>query len=558
MLAVIVFAIRERHDQFLASELSRKEITASLSQIRTLLPDAAAVEGSDSPDGGALIRDADGETIGVIVQTAPRANDVVGYSGPNNVLLAFDEDRRLAGLLLLSSGDTKDHVRLVRDDPEFFQSFLGKSWEDLAQSDEFDGVSGATLTSAAIAEGIALRLNGTPPSLRFPQAISVADAAMFFPTAVSIAPNEQSTAWTVANDNGAVLGLLLRTSPKSDSRIGYQGPTDGLLAIDAAGKTVVGIGIKRSYDNNQYVEDTTLDWTFMHRFDRMPLAEFASLSVGVGKDVEGVSGATMTSQTLVENLTEAAAKFLKDREKRTPGTVISAGVVERLWRDLRITSRDVGTTVVVLLAAAIAFTNLRGKQWLRRIWQIVLIGYLGFINADLLSQALFVGWSRSGVPWDFALGLVVLTVAAFAVPLVTKTQLYCHQLCPHGAAQELLRNRLPWRVRISQRWDRILGAIPAFLLLLVLIVALWRLPLDLAGIEPFDAYAVRAAGWATIIIAIIGLVASMFVPMAYCCYGCPTGALLGFLRRNARSDKLTMRDAFAATLMVVAAVLAWG
>ena len=93
---------------------------------------------------------------------------------------------------------------------------------------------------------------------------------------------------------------------------------------------------------------------------------------------------------------------------------------------------------------------------------------------------------------------------------------------------------------------------------LVAAAALWRLPVDLAGIEPFDAYAFRAAGAATLAVAGAGLAASLFVPMAYCRYGCPTGAALGYLRRHARSGRLTLRDLFAAALAATAAAVAWG
>ena len=36
-------------------------------------------------------------------------------------------------------------------------------------------------------------------------------------------------------------------------------------------------------------------------------------------------------------------------------------------------------------------------------------------------------------------------------------------------------------------------------------------------------------------IAIVGIVISLFLPMGYCQYGCPTGAVLGYLRRHGRS-----------------------
>ena len=83
------------------------------------------------------------------------------------------------------------------------------------------------------------------------------------------------------------------------------------------------------------------------------------------------------------------------------------------------------------------------------------------------------------------------------------------------------------------------------------------LPIDLAHIEPFDAYLLTSAGIATIVIAIVGLVASLFVPMAYCHYGCPTGALLEFLRGRGKSDRFCRRDVAAALLVALAAILSW-
>jgi Na+-translocating ferredoxin:NAD+ oxidoreductase RnfG subunit len=553
---VIVLAIREQHERFVADEQARRSLTASIEQVRSVLPEAASF-GSANEQGGVIVHNSDGDPIGFVVQTRPAADDIIGYSGPNNVLLGFDPRARLTGLTLLSSGDTPSHVETVQNDSAFFERFVGKTWDELKAVERVDGVSGATLTSAAMAEGIVRRVGGARPSLRFPEPLTLADAESLFPEASAIEPDSRSAAWRVLNANGERLGLLLRTSPDSDNRIAYGGPTDALLALDAAGKHVVGIGIKQTYDTPRYVEDVTLDWTFIHRFDGMSLEEFSDLTVGVGADVEGVSGATMTSQVLVENLVEAAERFQEEvRRQESGGSGDAQG--GKVWSDVRFAARDIGTAIVVLGSLVIAFTNLRGRIWLRRVWQVVLIVYLGLINVDLLSQALFVGWAQNDVAWEMAPGLVLLAVAALVVPLTTKTQLYCHHLCPHGAAQELLRNRLPWRLHLPKWFERLLSFLPAALLVLVVAVALGHWSVDLTGIEPFDAYALRAAGVATIVVAIVGLVASLFVPMAYCRYGCPTGALLGFLRRNRRSGQLGLQDALAAILAVAAAVVAWG
>ena len=83
------------------------------------------------------------------------------------------------------------------------------------------------------------------------------------------------------------------------------------------------------------------------------------------------------------------------------------------------------------------------------------------------------------------------------------------------------------------------------------------LPLDLAEVEPFDAYLIRTAGIATVVIAVIGLVAAAVIPMAYCKYGCPTGFVLSFVRSHGPADRFSRRDLVAAMLLLLVVALSW-
>ena len=80
-------------------------------------------------------------------------------------------------------------------------------------------------------------------------------------------------------------------------------------------------------------------------------------------------------------------------------------------------------------------------------------------------------------------------------------------------------------------------------------------PFSLVDIEPFDAWVVRVAGGAAIGVAVAGIAASLLTPMAYCRWGCPTGAVLKFLQRSGRSDRLTGQDMAAAVLLLLAMLL---
>jgi hypothetical protein len=261
--------------------------------------------------------------------------------------------------------------------------------------------------------------------------------------------------------------------------------------------------------------------------------------------VEGVCGATMTSMAVARGIKLAAAESLRPETPRPPSKAVR-------WK---LSLRDRGTILVLVLGLILGFTNLRGRKWVRIPFQVLLIGYLGFINGDLVSQALLVGWAKHGVPWQSAAGLTLLSAAAVMIPIFSKHNVYCHQLCPHGAAQQLLRNRLPWQLSLPRPVVNGLSAIPAVLLGLVIAIPMLSWSFSLVNLEPFDAYVFRVAGTATIAIFLGGLVASLFVPMAYCRFGCPTGALLSYLRFHGQSDRLGRKDAFAVGLLAMALLM---
>ncbi len=212
---------------------------------------------------------------------------------------------------------------------------------------------------------------------------------------------------------------------------------------------------------------------------------------------------------------------------------------------------------MIAWSCMVAFTPLRGLAWARVLHQVLLVGYVGFFAGGMISQAMLVGWARNGVPWAGAPALVLLAAAALVLPLVTRHQFYCHHFCPHGALQQLAAHRLKWQLHVSPGVSRVLEKIPLLLLALVLLTAMLGWRVNLNALEPFDAYLFRIAGWGTITVAIIGSVASLFVPMAYCRYGCPTGALLKFVRYAGAADRFGRRDALALLFVLGAAAIHW-
>jgi len=374
--------------------------------------------------------------------------------------------------------------------------------------------------------------------------ITISEVKAFLPETHTLRPDDSPRqGLNVLNAQGEKIGYAARTMPHSREIAGYSGPTDALIVLDAKDQ-VVGVKIRHSYDTPSHVSDVQGDFVFMETWNGKPWDEVAKLQDLQRSGIYGVSGATRTS--------EAVAKSVAYRAALGEGTAVKQAA--------RFGWQDAGLILVTVAGCALAFVK---RPWLQKRKRWLCIGiflYLGVLSGDLLAQSLLIGWAEGGVPWRVTPGLVILAATAFLVPWGTRQPVYCTYICPHGHAQRWLMKVLPakWMLTVPEdaKWG--LKAMPFLLLCVVLATTFLSLPLDLAGIEPFDAYVIRSAGVATIAIAVLGLAASLFVPMAYCKYGCPTGFLLDMVRKHGGNQWITAKDYLALALLILAMVLYFG
>ena len=203
---------------------------------------------------------------------------------------------------------------------------------------------------------------------------------------------------------------------------------------------------------------------------------------------------------------------------------------------------DTGSFLVILLAGFVAFFPIGKKKekksssgpscWLPRPSQ----------RTRSFAGPLFWLGSRMVCLGSVHPSLLFLSLAALLVPMATGKAIYCHQLCPHGAAQQWMRKVRKQPFQISSKLNRLLECIPYLLLVLVVFLAFQTSAHTLNILEPFDAYVWQVAGGVTITIAVLGLLASAFIPMAYCRYGCPTGAMLKLFEFRRSDNRWTRRD----------------
>ncbi|WP_395741956.1 FMN-binding protein [Prosthecobacter sp.] len=539
LLALAVLAIRRTHPPAAAVSLTPDRIHDFFTAAASLTP--------ANSSGMQTVKDTSGITLGHVMQTSPEADDIIGYSGPTNTLIALDSRGHVLGLRILSSGDTTDHLAEVVRHRSFFKQFTGKKAADLATLQPH-AVTGATLTSSAIAEGVLRRLGkSATTSLRFPDTLTLAEVQKLEPQAASLRESKSHPgSQDVLDATGTPIALAVRTAPASDSTIGYKGPSDTFMLMDPDAATLRGIALRRSYDTEEYVGYVTGDPAFLKTFDGMTTENIAHIDFNAA-GIEGVSGATQTSYGIAEGIRVRAESLLKEQESH-----------RTWWQQMRARWRwqDTGHITILFAAFLMAFTPLRGRPWCRHLHHLLLVIYGGFIAGEMLSQGLLAGWAAHGTPWKNATGLVLLATVALLGPVFTSKQLYCHHICPHGALQQLLARRLRWSWSPSKKIDSLLSKLPFLLLALVLFSIAFALPVNLNSLEPFDAYLFRVAGWASIIIAILGLLWSLFTPLAYCRYGCLTGALFKLLRFTGDADHLGPRDWLAALCLTVVLLFA--
>ncbi len=518
-----------------------------LDDAKAFFPQARRLK--SGPNQTLLVQDEQGNRLGRLVTTSPDADSILGYAGPSNVLVALDIHEKIVGTRILSSEDTPEHVDQLRQAAAFGKSF--KEWRPTTQpAPRLEAFAGSTLTAYAIAESIQKRLSGNYVSLRFPTPLTLKEIrAAGFPEANAFEPNVPRLGWNlVRGTNRAHLGYVVRSSPSADETIGYAGPSETLIAVEADGLRLRQVTLRTTYDTADYVsrikeqEPDPQGRTFFKDLTKWSTREWADFDFRKG-ELDTVAGATLTSYAIAKGL---QTRFADDahgtrRERQDAQQRIRTGA---LW---------------CFLAGALlmTFTPLHGRPVVRTVWQVLLVGGLGLWLGQLLSLSLFAGWARHGLPWAQATALLTLGAAALLIPWGSRRQLYCHQVCPHGAAQELLGGFKRLHVAVPARWHARLGKLPAIALGGAFLAALAWPRWSLGQIEPFDAWVLGVGVAIPLGLAIAGLLASVFVPQAYCKYGCPTGALFKFVRSANQVEAWGRRDAWAAGLLVVGAGLAF-
>lgn len=296
---------------------------------------------------------------------------------------------------------------------------------------------------------------------------------------------------------------------------GYGGPVPLKIHIDKDGR-LTAIEAEPNAESPSF---------FDHAKELFSRWQGKTIDEAMAEDVDAVSGATFSSKAIIRNvqrgLTYAKQHGLADggkgaQEESAERTVATG------W-----TLGSIVALIAVLLGAVVPlFTNNRRLHLVQLVVNVVVLGlWTGTFVSYTLFLRLFAGGVSLSAIGTLAAPLLMLIVALL-YPLAGRSGHYCAHVCPFGSAQELAGKLSRRKLRITPRVLRVLTALRNLLWGVLMALLLTGTCSAWIDYELFTAFIYSSASVWVIVLAMLFLVLSVWVPRPYCRFVCPTGALM--------------------------------
>lgn len=157
VLLVILFTIiAKQSNETLVKDVdvSKQESIFNLEDAKQYFNDAKKLDVISNDRAHFL--NAKGELVGHLLSTSPMADDIIGYASSVPVMIAIDSNNTIEAVKLLANSESRGFIRKINR-KSFFNSWDKMSVVDALNAD-VDVVSGASMTTGAVKEGVNLRL----------------------------------------------------------------------------------------------------------------------------------------------------------------------------------------------------------------------------------------------------------------------------------------------------------------------------------------------------------------------------------------------------------------
>lgn len=302
---------------------------------------------------------------------------------------------------------------------------------------------------------------------------------------------------------------------------GFAGPIDLLIKTDAREKIIKDVSVIHHRETPSYVRGMG---KFLSQFKGKPLNSTFSLN-----GIDAISGATITSQAIIDIINEVSQRVEKSQGKEH---------LKKLGGEQNVV--DITSWVLISFTlTAILLSFLPHSPLLRKAYLILVVIVLGGVFN--------ISFSFFHLGNLLTLNLPVPTVLSqfliYLIPLglgILFGQFWCGWLCPFGALQEIIA--LPSSVKISSYLDRKARYFKYIFLAIFILILSWRRDAYLFAQEPLSIFFLNPLQISMEKILSISIVFfSLFFLRFWCRYFCICGAFLSFFNKLSIFKRLFTR-----------------
>lgn len=302
--------------------------------------------------------------------------------------------------------------------------------------------------------------------------------------------------------------IILNSKAVVEGVYGYAGELP--LKIYVADKKIVKVELEPNSETPSFL-NRVIKTGLLEKWSGLSLKEAAEL------ELDGVSGATLSSVAIIKNVQQSAAIAANSN------LVASNGFKLKL--------KEIIALLVIVFGVVMNFMRPTNKA-LKILLFALNVAVLGIWCGSFISLSIFTAWAANGINLTMALVPVTLFFVAIITPLFGKKGAYCSHHCPMGAAQELVSLVNKNKVKIPHKIATMLNKLREAILLAMLFVMWLGVGFEVMDYEVFTAFLLSSASTAVLVMAVVFLLLSIFIHRPYCRFICPTGALLTFTQKT--------------------------
>lgn len=336
--------------------------------------------------------------------------------------------------------------------------------------------------------------------------------------------DKQSAAVAVNNDTLSVQpdgSFIVNTKPLAKDVQGYGGPVPLRIHVSKDG-VVAAIEAEPNAETPDFFNQAK---SLLTRWQ----GKTVDVAMAETDKVDAVSGATFSSNAIIANMQRGLAYANRHTAQSKAATDASGTILEGSGSSSASgwTIGGIAALIVVLLGAIVPLFY-KSRRWhkVQLVLNVVVLGlWTGTFVSFTLLMRLFSGGVSLAALATLAAPLLMVVVALF-YPLAGKPGHYCAHVCPFGSAQELAGKLTRRKLRVPVRLNKALNMFRTVLwavLMVLLLTGTWVAWIDY---ELFTAFLYSSASVWVVVLAVLFLVLSVWVPRPYCRYVCPTGTLL--------------------------------